>query len=490
MKSNFSILVMLFIPFLLFSQYNEWSDPVMLTDSMSNNTSATYKTIFNNGTDMQMIFYEKSTDTASTAIYMKPDIWDTVQVEIISEPGVHFKNPQIFYFDYYWDKFNSDTLFYLFYETNINGNWDIYYLKYHYENGFSTPAVSFCNSDENEYNLCSNAYKALVYQLNDKIIYREFQEDTYSFSDALIIAEGQCHHPLIDYHHEFIVWQTGVEGNYSIDFSRYMWSSDEWSEPYTLTNFGNNVMLNISDVDAPLLIWEKQTDTVSQIYTYDFWNAPDTTYSLIDFLSGVNKYDPSILGLNIVTDESAMAGFTGIASFTTQLPCSTPVYANQYVGENLFYNVSVTPGICYNTNIFFNKFESSSYNLILTWETEHNGNRALYGSHINILLGDIETIDKKEVIELSAVPNPYHFTTELIIKTGSHQFLDLIIYDIHGNICLSKEIETNENGELSFIWDGKNESGTELREGLYFCRISNHNLIRTIKIEKSTNSYQ
>ncbi len=96
--------------------------------------------------------------------------------------------------------------------------------------------------------------------------------------------------------------------------------------------------------------------------------------------------------------------------------------------------------MCYNTNIFFNKFESSAYNLILTWETDHNGNRALYGSHINIFLDNIETIKKEDQIKLSAAPIHSHLI-QILAYTPFTSVFDLLIYDITWQLMLSTKLK-------------------------------------------------
>jgi len=485
MKTVFTCLLsLLFVPSVLFSQYNQWSYPVMLTDSLTINQNAEYEHLLNNGLEMPVLFYEKTLDTSTTAIYMKPNIWDTVHLEILSEAGVCFKNPQVLKFSYYWENRSPDTLFYLFYETNRNGNWDIYYLKYHFMDGFSTPPVALLTSEKDEFNLYSNSLEALVYQVNDSIYFQHYNYQSCSFTEPQFIAGGNCCFPLIDYYQEFIAWQKGEEGHYTIEYSHFNYITLEWDNPALLTASGNNINLNISNVDAPVLTWEKQTDTVASIYTYDFWNYPDTTAYKIDFLSGVNKHDPSILAINIITKEAPLAGLKGIASFTAQLPCSLPVFANEYEGSDLFYNISLTPTICSNTNIFFNKFEGCGLYLVLTWETLHNSNKALYASQICLFLDNIESFQHQKTA-LTATPNPFNEQTEIQINTGSYQRLLLQVIDQHGNVCLNKKIETSLNGVFSFIWDGKNQSGEKISNGIYYCRILNQRLNKTIKIINS-----
>ena len=68
-------------------------------------------------------------------------------------------------------------------------------------------------------------------------------------------------------------------------------------------------------------------------------------------------------------------------------------------------------------------------------------------------------------------PNPFSTTTE--IRYGLHETsqVRLSIYDMAGREIRTLVSECQPAGYRVVHWDGRNEAGTEVAGGMYFCRI-------------------
>ncbi len=143
MKKNARFYFLLFVLTIsghtLNAQFWNWEDPVALTDSTADNCNPYLNITYFNSEEHLFMFWEVSSDSASTAIYFKDLLGSDDPVSLLEGDNIHYTNPTVM------DVPNGDTIFYLFYETDELGKKDIHYLKFS-KMGFS---------------LCPNAFKHL-----------------------------------------------------------------------------------------------------------------------------------------------------------------------------------------------------------------------------------------------------------------------------------------------------------------------------------------
>jgi len=62
--------------------------------------------------------------------------------------------------------------------------------------------------------------------------------------------------------------------------------------------------------------------------------------------------------------------------------------------------------------------------------------------------------------------------------------LNVIIFDISGRVIRQISYSYSGTGTETLYWDGKNSSGKEVPDGIYFARISSGGIVGTIKLIK------
>jgi hypothetical protein len=89
-------------------------------------------------------------------------------------------------------------------------------------------------------------------------------------------------------------------------------------------------------------------------------------------------------------------------------------------------------------------------------------------------------------ILLQNFPNPFFTGTNISYISRQQPDLEIDIYDIKGNLLKKFSIEDQELATdikiVSIYWDGKNETGSYVPDGIYFCSIrGSHSIIKFVK---------
>ncbi|MCX6231097.1 MAG: T9SS type A sorting domain-containing protein [Bacteroidetes bacterium] len=92
-------------------------------------------------------------------------------------------------------------------------------------------------------------------------------------------------------------------------------------------------------------------------------------------------------------------------------------------------------------------------------------------------------IDEKTNFTSCCFPNPFGLKTNISINSNEKGKLSVLIYDFTGRLI--KDLTTNvvyDKGSYTFSWDGSDNSGNKLADGLYFCNIMLNNKSFTHKL--------
>ena len=81
-------------------------------------------------------------------------------------------------------------------------------------------------------------------------------------------------------------------------------------------------------------------------------------------------------------------------------------------------------------------------------------------------------------------PNPSGNEFKFDIKLPVPSKLNVIIFDISGRVIRQISYSYSGTGTETLYWDGKNSSGKEVPDGIYFARISSGGIVGTIKLIK------
>jgi flagellar hook assembly protein FlgD len=89
----------------------------------------------------------------------------------------------------------------------------------------------------------------------------------------------------------------------------------------------------------------------------------------------------------------------------------------------------------------------------------------------------------KGSLTLGAAPNPFRPQTTISFQIASPGTrVQLEIFDVTGRRVRQLMDGTLDAGVHSYLWDGRNQAGETLRQGIYFARIHVGDSVRTSKL--------
>jgi len=85
-------------------------------------------------------------------------------------------------------------------------------------------------------------------------------------------------------------------------------------------------------------------------------------------------------------------------------------------------------------------------------------------------------------LALASSPNPFNPTTTIIYTLPADGFVDLRIYDVMGRLVRTLVSDRKPAGVHRFVWDARDERGSNVASGIYFVRIEAAGEVRTRKL--------
>ncbi len=473
----------LFILFLLVSnllvaQWPVWSDPVSITDSVSDNINPNIRLLQFTSYDFY-IFWEKSTDTLSSAIYYKNFYEDDEPQVFVGDDGVHYSNPQpVDTWHGQWD----DTLFYVFYESDIEGFDNIYYRVYN-SSGFTEPTPLTETTNEKTELLCNNSGR-IVWMEQNRIMHSKLDEYTHVFEEPFVIDSGNCSFPSIV--------QTDIEWSGDIpvvswikvlnDSSHIMIrrqdKKDGWLDAETI--FTGDSCTNLSFCtgmgQSGILTWDYFNDTSWHFLYYDL--EDDQVY--ISENSQQKPFQPRYYsGAVFVKSKEFGPGYT---TYVYQNNDTIDIYTSGFYSFNppvyLYQNISKSDNPVKHPQIFTGKVESPcNYYSINIWEEKENDHWQLKYSTAFICLSDIEEKNEPEQVQLITTPNPFCGEVEISFLLNRSDDVTLSVYNTAG-----VKIKTIEQGKLGAGQHIYKWNGSKYPAGLYFVQLQSVSGLTTQKM--------
>lgn len=389
MKKSFVFLSVLLIVLSSKSQIlQDWTQPVALTDSTSDNSNPII-VVWN---DELYLFYNK---------YDEPyrEIWWRKISEPMSEeqllvggwPELDYRNPQML--------FNN----FLILEINVfEGEYDIFGAKVD-TNGIVSDFFQLTNTlyDENSF-FGYNSYSEICCWEGEGNIYvaePQGSQDTLILTNIEVIDTGNCYNPVCQ--EGYVTWEK-IENNEShIYFSEKNYQTNLWSEPAPIIDTGNNINLALS-ISVPELYslgYNVHWQSENKIYSSELNGG---YISSTEILGIENYYEPVAFNMLLVTDYNY-----DLYSFVGETDSVRDIYiVDEYVSG---YVLNITEDPYYNKNprlfIGRNVFGYDDYEIINIWQTEINGHDVLYYSYAryNVVIGNV---DKNEISHLKNFPDP------------------------------------------------------------------------------------
>lgn len=457
----------------------DWSDPVPITDSVADHTNPYLKLLYANNSQVYMnMVWEESEDTNSTAIYYRNLLSPDEPLAVVSAPGVHFRNPKILDID------NADTLFYVFYESDQNGNQDIYYLKYSVDGQFAGPfPFADGESDETDFSVGNENWP--FKSSSDKTIRNvmawtqdgelmtcnlEVNGGIFSFSEPEVLDTGNCSNIVIVGESPIYFIREDENGSF-IYYSATEYPSGNWSEPVLFFNEGNCYNLSLDKVMTQYLAWSEDS---SGVYLIKVAASYPPFYGGSIGLVRDMPFDPGVCTYVISIDYNHLPFYDLYLSFPFQENGNDEIFMNEdpYNWDPIYSNFSRSG--TENRNPDFYLGESGGPNcfyVYLIWEEYRNDHWQIFHSKTEMCMGGIDENTEKENF-IMTYPNPFIDKVNITYTISAGDYIQINVNDIYGRNIRNLFNGKQCSGQQLINWDGRDNSGNRLPPGLYLISLT------------------
>lgn len=466
-RTIFILIVLILSANNIYPQIGEWSQPAFITDSLADNCNCTVLP----GYDSLFIFWEQSFDTSYTSICYRDLHTLSPPKEILYEPTTHFKRPTTM--KWYYEK-----IFHLFYESDQNGNIDIYYVQY--QNGIFSDPIPFITSPDDDTNIQTSA-KYIVWERNGDILCSEqkFSGGILYFTEPTRIDSGHCSNPVIHADREpVIAWQKTIKEKSIILYSRYDYYRQRWSNPDTLYQIGDNRNLSFSNSGHfPYLCWQNIVDTIS-IICYSDLSREDDPVDTLHFLPSINKLHPSIYDLPIITrtlceNDNLRDGI--IITFELIVDSTTAICSNRSCLIPDDFKILYDEQILNRKPRLFSGYSTPPiYEVINIWETKQNNRWRLMISKIKFHLSGVQNSTSQSQANFYVgqnYPNPFNSVTKIKYQIPQSSFVIIKIFNTLGQEVKTLVQQKQLPGIFIVEWDGMDDEGLSVSSGVYFYQV-------------------
>lgn len=462
-----------------------WSDPIPVSDSNSDNRNATLVNI-SIGYGAYMIFWERTLELlGSEIVYIDYYNMNMPETAVYAE-GFIVSNPQVISMsDWYPD---TDTLAFVFYQSNQSGNEDIYFTVMT-DTGFMAP-VPLANSTLDETHLRVSPGGGMVWQEGDIIRFTRLYQDNsgFYFEPVVSIDEDDCFNPDIqnaDLYtgEQYIAWQKGSPESPETWYSYWSYDNDEWSEPTVLFEDGYHSGIRFSKgIDFTSWIPALVSDWIDSTGQYHI-SAFDFYYQ-DEFISGFSQsgsFQPDLFTIDLITQGYWESGFLTFKH--DEGNGNSDIFSSDY-GYMLpeLYNYcridsTVQPDA--QPQLFQGAWHFSYFDLICIWESWRNGHSQLFSATVPVVIGNVPETSKESDLNARAYPNPFTDFLWLDYMTGETTTVSVTIYNTIGQIV--KRIDGGSSSERKTL--KKIETG-HLPAGIYLLKIEAGHHVGTIRVIK------
>ena len=491
MKTFPFIAVILFVSLMLsvplYAQWNNWSNPIALTNSASDNKNPNMQYLNFIDNDFY-IFWENSTDSLSTSILFKKFYSDEEPAILFSDEGVHYTNPQ--FMETAYGPGDEDSLWSIFYLSDETGKNKMYYRVYDHPEGFTNPQAVTLSTEEQTNLHCIND-GSIVWIEQNQLMFSQLDKATFTFSEPLVIDSGNISFPSLVYTNGWwkkrysqtrLAWVREENDSASVWTIEYD-SEDGWLSP--VKQFSARKCSHLSfcrGFDSPyILIWDYFNDTSWRFVHFD---AEEGDLYISEF-DQQQSFQPSFFSSFIpVKSRYIEAGFTSIVYTKND---TVDIYNSDYFFEpapdiSYYENVSNSNLLVRNPQLFYGKHESPCRDFINNiWEEKAGDHWQLKYVETSVCLSGVaeqaETVNR----QLKTSPNPFSEAVEISFILDRATAVELTIYNANGKKMETLVSEKLDVGKHLYKWSAKDS-----KAGLYFVslQVNSQNITRKIILTK------
>lgn len=486
--SGLILCMSILIPAFICAQNWDWTPAVAITDSVTDNRNAIVIDLDFYMGDDYYIFWEKSADTASTQIYAM-SYYSQENPIAVTEGDFHHTDPAILNPDWYYP---PETLFYLFYLSDEDGDVDIYYKIY--AEGLLSDPVCFINTPGDEKHLRSNSSSGLTWEYEGTIKYAGLRKDgggPFYFTDIFTVDSLLCRNPELEVIGDgssgetFLAYEKVINDSSKVMLSQWDYMLDEWMGPEMVYDSGHSTNLRFEESTfsqvATTLTWDR-TDAGGhrKIILYDPWYG--------DFLpidaNPLNAWSPSVFNIFVGVRE---IWFFAMLTFILEENGQTDVYGGeQSIWEYSNYiNLSSSPAAERNPHLWNGYMYYYYQNVLNIWESYRNGHWQLWTSRIDVpIAGSVSETGNSPAEELHIFPNPFTGLINVYFHSAQEGTGQLYLCDQTGrNIGMLAKVKFN-SGENRWKVHPAVETGKEIPGGVYYLKLVSGEKILSQKIIK------
>jgi len=445
----------------------EWSNPISVTDSASNNRNATIKRL-NFFDDDIFIFWEKSTDTTSTSIVYRSFYNEDESHVFISSPGIHFTKPQII--DVSNDK--NDTLFYVFYESDQTGVNSIYYRIFAF-NEFTDPQRLTNSYFAQTMLQCGNG-RRIVWVENGKIMHSKIT-DNNTLETPVVIDSGDVSFPSVSqiemdwfwgWDYNTIAYIKNNNGSSSI-ITRTYDNNQGWLAPLVIHTGDEctNLSFCTGFGDSMIISWDLFDGSDWNIYTYNLY-AQELTVSEFNL-----QYPAYPKVYSVIIFVKGKDGGAGISSFINIDNNISDVLTSEILEGisppfSYYNNISSSTSDVANTQLYSGKVIGCNQYFINIWEERNNNNWQLKYATSYSCLSNIDEYNIIDIRSFIVSPNPTKGITNISFTLSQKSDIKICIFDSKGMLVETIADTKLNNGNYDYIWDGSSH-----KAGLYYISV-------------------
>jgi len=471
--------------------FGEWETKTPLTDSVSDNVNPHILISYDAGEAMMIMVWEKSQDTNSTAIYYRNLLNPEEPQVVISAPDVHFTHPKILKL---YDSF--DIHFYLFYQSDEDGNQDIYYMKYGFDGQFTGP-FPFATGEFDQEDLVSENHtyfsksgqerfviSSLAWTSNSDLVTCNLEKngDIFSFSEPEVLDTGNCA-DLAIINDEMIYYIREEDGGSFIYVVYKQSPPGTWGEPVIYFDEGNCFNLAEDNVTPQYLTWSADSNGVFRNYMANsFWEY--NGYAIGP--GNDTPLDPAVCTLVIGVEPEEDIFYDYYMAFPFQENGHDEIFLNGYGWEPEFLNFSQSNTENRNPDFYLGEiypWNVDCFYVYLIWEELRNEHWQIFSSKTIMCVGGIdETTEKDDFIK--TFPNPFRDELTISYTLPAGDFIRIEVIDIFGRKITGFHPGKQLSGEQQIRWNGRDNSGNEVPSGLYFIRLTSDEISSSNRVLK------
>jgi hypothetical protein len=376
---------------------------------------------------------------------------------------------------------------YLAWESNRNGNWDIYF-KHFSNNEWSEPFQMTANDADDKNPAMSGLPGSvfLAWQSNRNENWDIFmnwlnnsewdtvRQVTFSLSDETspAVADGGFEKILIAFESDLdLSWNI-----YSMDYD-YVYNT--WGEILTISKSnGNNKNPEISESNSitSIICWQKEYNNRSNILTTS--DSGDESFVTFDTSRNINPQ-----------------------TATTEQPlsvCCEPPFIVWCSDRDDNWNIYSKDGAVTSHDSMDCKPAITSYlswssyhrqykiRYWLTWQSNRYGNNNIYVLTKEKLLSALENNEysqaNKKYYLSQNYPNPFNSQTTIQYTLPENGKVKLTIFNLNGKEVKTLLNKVQPKGNYQTSWNGKNNDGSDVSSGVYLCQLNVNDKLTSKKL--------